>query len=107
MGSGGGFITNPLAGNIQTLPALLNLVISIVVAVGVPLVTLAIIWAGFLYVSSRGNKSKLDAAHKAIIGAVIGGMIVLGAYVIAGLIQSTISEVTGSGASRTIEQPIG
>ncbi|MCX6713877.1 MAG: hypothetical protein NTV48_02115 [Candidatus Vogelbacteria bacterium] len=101
---GGGYLSNPLKDDINTLPALLTLILSIVVTVGVPLVTLAIIYAGFLYVFARGDKGQLETARKAIMSAVIGATIVLGAYVIAGLIENTIKQVTGAPAAYIINQ---
>jgi hypothetical protein len=47
-------------------------------------------YAGFLFVKARGNEKDLQTAKDALLYALIGGAILLGAYVIAQAIQGTI-----------------
>jgi len=54
-------INNPLGnGHLSTIPAFIEGVLKIVLDVGVPIVTLAIIYAGFLFVQAQGNPEKLN-----------------------------------------------
>ena len=88
-----GIFINPLKSGANTLPKLLALILSVLVQVGIALVTIAIIYAGFTYVSARGNAGQIEKAHKTILGVLIGSAIILGAYVIAEVIQGTVDEL--------------
>lgn len=87
----GGTIKNPL--NICSIPELINLILGLVVDIGLPVVALAIIYVGFLFVSARGNESKLSEAKTAFFWTVVGAGIVLGAFVISAAIQGTIDNL--------------
>lgn len=95
-------LENPLGG-IKTLPDLLIKILEMVVTLGVPIVTIAIIWSGFLYVTAQGNQTKIGKAHLAIYGTIIGASIVLGAFVIAEIIKSTVEQLnTGASVENTL-----
>ena len=95
-------ITNPLKGDIDTVPALIAEIIRIIVLIAVPIITLAIIYAGFLFVQARGNSEKLKEARSTLVAVLIGAAIILGAWVIAEAIGGTVDELgQGTGASAT------
>jgi uncharacterized MnhB-related membrane protein len=54
---------------------------------------LAIIYAGFLFVTASGNETKLETAKRALTYALIGTAILLGSVVIAKGIEATIKQV--------------
>lgn len=56
----------------------------------VPLIIFMIIYAGFTYVMAQGNETKVSTANRALLYAVIGGVIILGANVILAVIQGTV-----------------
>lgn len=56
----------------------------------VPLIVFMIIYAGFMYVTAQGEPGKIGQAHKALLYAVIGGVIILAANVILAVIQGTV-----------------
>jgi hypothetical protein len=85
-------IDNPL-GEIMTIPELIKKLFDIVLVIAVPLTAIMIIFAGFLLVTSRGDQKKLAMGKKALVAAVIGGAIVLGAWVIAEGVGSAIEEM--------------
>mgnify|MGYP001611480126 CR=1 FL=1 len=91
--SGGGTpspeIENPLKS--ETILDLLNTLLGVVVQVGIPLIALAIVYSGFLFVKAQGNESQLSEAKKTLYWTVIGAAIVLGAFVISGVIETTIT----------------
>lgn len=58
--------------------------------VAIPLVALAIIYSGFLFVSARGNTEKLGKAKDALLYSLIGAAILLGSWAIARLISETV-----------------
>ena len=89
-------IANPLTGGIDTIPQFIEAVINIVLIVGVPILVLAVIYAGFLYVKAQGNPGELEVAHRTLLYTGIGGALLLGAFVIANAINSTVKEIGGN-----------
>lgn len=89
--SGGG-LTNPL-GSIDSLPDFLNLLLKAVVDIGVIVLTLAIVYVGFLFVKAQGNEEQLRSARSALMWTVIGGLVLLGAQTIGMVIQSTVNSL--------------
>ena len=55
----------------------------IVTSVALPFIAIFIIYAGFLFVTAQGNEKKLETAKKTLLWAVVGGVVVIGAYAIA------------------------
>lgn len=86
-------IKNPLGSSITTLPAFIESALNIVLMVGVPIVTLAIIYSGFLFVVARGNSEKLGEAKNTLMYTLIGAALLLGSWVIAQAIQGTIADI--------------
>jgi len=87
-------IPNPLNSSISSIPALIRTIIdSILLPIGGVIAVLMIMYAGFLYVTARGNSSKIEKAHNALLWAVIGAAILLGAWVISQAISSTIDQL--------------
>jgi len=87
-------IKNPLGDKgPQDIPSFIEEVINIVLIVGIPILVLAIIYAGFLYVKAQGNPTELEVAHKTLLYTVIGGALLLGAFVIANAIGQTVKEI--------------
>ncbi len=65
----------------------------ILVQIGAVVVTLAIVYAGFLFVVARGNPEQLNKAKTTLFWTVIGAMVLLGAQVIASVIENTIKKL--------------
>ena len=86
----GGGVPSPLDSHIQTIPQLVDAILKVVVDVGLPIIVLAIVYVGFLFVKARGNKDELTTAKSAFVTVIIGAAIVLGAAVIKGAIETTI-----------------
>jgi hypothetical protein len=88
-------IANPLGTTgPQNIPDFIERLIKIVLTVGVPVLVLAFIYAGFLYVKAQGNSGELEVAHRTLLYTVIGGALLLGAYVIAQAIGSTVADIS-------------
>ncbi len=81
-------IKNPLKS--ETILDLLTALLNVIVQVGIPLIALAIVYSGFLFVKAQGNESELSEAKKTLYWTVIGAAIVLGALVISNVIQATV-----------------
>lgn len=78
-------LTNPL--NSQTFAELIANIAKIVAEVGLPVAAIAIIYAGFLFATARGNEEQIKTAKKAFFWAIIGTALLLGAWAIAEAIK--------------------
>jgi len=85
-------IDNPT--NVDTISEFIIAIIDAVMIVGIPIVVLAIIYTGFLFVKAQGNSEELTKAKKALLYTLIGGSLLLGAFVIANAIQATVDDIT-------------
>lgn len=84
---------NPLS--VNSFPDLIQIILEdIVVPIGGIVATLAIVYSGFLFVTAQGNPEKLSQARSAFTWAVIGGLIILGAWAIAQAIEATMDQIT-------------
>jgi len=84
-----GRITNPL-GNINNINDLIKTLLEGLIRIGMPIIALAIIYSGFLFVFARGNSEKLTKAKDALLYTLIGAAILLGSWGIAQLISDTV-----------------
>lgn len=81
-------LQNPL--NVGTIGDLLAAILNIVMVLAVPVIILFIVYAGFLYVTARGNSEQVQQATRAFTYAIIGGLIVLSAMVLIEIIQNFV-----------------
>lgn len=81
-------ITNPLKAD--NITELFEAIIDILLVFAIPLIVFFIIYAGFLYVTARGNESTISKAHMALLYALIGGVLILGAKVLIEVIGGTV-----------------
>lgn len=87
-----GVLKNPLPFN--TIPEVVNAFVKgIVIPIAIPLLGIAIMYTGFLFVQARGNETKLKEAKLALKWTLIGGAIILASYVIAEGLQATIKDI--------------
>ncbi len=89
--SGGG-LTNPL-NSIDSLPDFLNAILGAVVQLGTIVLTLALIYVGFLFVKAQGKEEEIKNARNALMWTVIGGLVLLGAQTIGMVIASTVESL--------------
>jgi len=83
-------LENPLK-NVSSIEALLVAILNIVEILMIPVIIFFIIWAGFKYVTARGNTTEVEEATRALTYAIIGGVLVLAAVAISKIIQTTVS----------------
>lgn len=93
----GSTLTNPL--KFTSITCLILAIIDVVLIFLIPVIVLYIMYAGFLFVKAQGNPGGLAEAKKALIAALIGGVIVLGARTILSVLEGTISAVTQTDSS--------
>lgn len=88
-GTNSGTINNPLPA-IKSIPEFIKIILEFVIKIGIPIVALAIIYSGFLFVSARGKPSELETAKRSLMYTLIGAAILLGAWAIAIMISETV-----------------
>ncbi len=90
-------LQNPLGDDNNSIPEILvTIVDNVILPIAIPFVALAIIWTGFQFVLARGNTTKLADAKKSLWWTLLGAGVILGAYVIAQVVQSTVEEIRGT-----------
>lgn len=87
-------LQNPLDSSISSIPAFFLAILDILLVFAVPFVVFFIIYAGFMYVTARGNPGKIQQAHMALLYALIGGVLIFGARAILNIIANTVGSVT-------------
>lgn len=90
-------IENPLQA--ENITQLFAAIIDVVLVFAIPIIVFFIIYAGFLYVTARGNESTIQKAHMALLYALIGGLLILGARVLIDVVKGTVEQVTGEETS--------
>ncbi len=90
-------IKNPLSAEFGSdLPHFITSIVNFVLLVGIPIIALAIIYSGFLFVMAQGNAEKLSKAKKTLLYTLIGAALLLGAFVVANAISGTVDAVKNS-----------
>jgi len=86
-------ISNPL--KFSTIDQLITAIMGIVVQIMIPVITVMIIYTGFLFVTARGDVAKITTAKQTFLYVIIGAAIMLGAFVIKTAITGTVEELKG------------
>lgn len=89
-------LQNPLNSNFQSIPNFIAGALKVMVQVALPIIALFMVYAGFKFVTARGNTEQINSAKQNFLYVVIGAILILGAWVIATLIGGTISQVAGN-----------
>jgi len=84
-----GKICNPIT-TANTINQFIKVFLEGILKIGIPIVALAVIYCGFLFVSARGNSEKITKAKDALLYTLIGAAILLGSWAIAELISDTV-----------------
>ena len=84
-------LCNPI--EFGTLTEVLTAILDVLVIFAIPIVVFFIIYAGFKYVVAQGNPSDIQEANRALTYALIGGIIILGATIITGVIENTVNNL--------------
>lgn len=89
-------LNNPLNPQFSTIPNFISGALKVMVMVSLPIITLFIVYAGFKFVSARGNPGELESAKNNFVYVILGALLILGAWIIATLIGGTVSQLVGS-----------
>jgi len=87
-------LENPLNPSFSSIPNFIAGALKVMVMIALPIISLFIVWSGFLFVSAQGNEGKLSEAKNNLLYVVIGSVLILGAWVIATLIGGTVTQLT-------------
>ena len=87
-----GTICNPIP-EVTSIAGFIQTLLEGALRLGIPIVALAIIYCGFLFVAARGNSEKLNKAKEALMYTLIGGGVLIGSWAIAELITNTVSSI--------------
>lgn len=92
-----GYLASPTQGaGINNLSDFIAAFLKAVVEISLPILTLFIVYAGFMFVTARGNQKKLEDAKHNFFYVIMGAILILGAWVLATLIAATATQVLGS-----------
>jgi hypothetical protein len=83
-----GHIKNPI--KVDNIQDFIKTVLEGVLRIAIPIVVLAIIYSGFLFVKARGNEKELETAKNALLYTLIGAAVLLGSWAIAQIIADTV-----------------
>lgn len=86
-------IENPIGASDMTIIDFIEKIIDFAITVGIPIVAIAIIYSGLLFVTARGNSSQIETAKNAFTYAVIGGALLLGAWIFARIIRDALNSL--------------
>jgi len=89
-------IQNPLNSAYSTIPTFIAGFLKVMVQIGLPVVALFMLIAGYKFASAGGNSEKLSKAKENFVYVIIGACLILGAWVLATLIGNTVSNVVGN-----------
>ncbi len=89
--AGGSKFRNPIKAS--NLNALLVDFLRVITMLGAIVVVIFFILAGFKYVTARGDEKQIGEATKALTWTAVGAAVLLGAQVLARVIQSTVSQL--------------
>lgn len=90
-GNPGGGLVNPLEAT--SVEALIAMLMGLIVRIGAIFVVVMIIYTGYKFVAAQGKESEIREARQALLWTLIGGVILLGAQVIATVIQGTVNDI--------------
>jgi hypothetical protein len=97
-GGSGISIPNPL-NRTDNIFGLIRAVLDFVTKVGAAIVVFMVIYSGFLFVQAQGDPGKIKTAKNVFFWTVIGGVVLLGAQVLASVICNTALQLGVTGLS--------
>ena len=81
-------LVNPI--KVDDINSFIKILLQGVLKIGMPIIALAIIYCGFLFVEARGKPDEITKAKDALTYTLIGAAILLGSWAIAQLIANTV-----------------
>ncbi len=84
-------VINPI--KINTLNGFIKILLEGIIKIGIPIVAIALVYSGFLFVSAVGDPGKLKKAKDAFIYCLAGAAILLGSWALAQMISDTVLQI--------------
>ncbi len=84
-------LTNPL--RFSSIESFIEGALKAMVMIALPIISVFIIWAGFMFIKARGNPGEISTAKKNLGYVLIGATLILSAWVLATLIGGTVSQL--------------
>ena len=88
------YLNSPLNPEFSDIPKFIAGALKVMVTVALPIISLFIVYSGFLFLTAQGNDEKLSKAKTNFMYVIIGAILILGAWVIATLIGGTVTQLT-------------
>ncbi|MBI2628064.1 MAG: hypothetical protein HYW71_01345 [Candidatus Niyogibacteria bacterium] len=82
-------LENPIKA--ESFKALAEIIANVMIAIGIPVAAIFLIYAGFLFISARGNAEQITEAKTTFYWTILGVALLVGAKVIASALQTTIT----------------
>jgi len=80
----------------NSIESLLTTILTIFITIATPIIVMFIIYAGFMYVTAKGNAEQTKQATRALTYAVIGAILVLGAVTLGQILENLVGSFTAS-----------
>ena len=87
-------LINPLGNDVNSVAALFDKLINVLIQVGLVVIVLAFLWAGFKFIFALGDEKAVTEAKNIFLYTVIGTGVLLGAKVIVTVIKGTVAAVS-------------
>lgn len=84
-------LNNPLKFN--SISGFISALLSAVIAIGIPIAVLFVVYAGFKFVMAQGNPEELKSARSNLVWTLVGIGIFLGASLLAEIIRQTLVSI--------------
>lgn len=84
-------LPNPLGDKVDSIPALVYLLVQIVVDISYVVIAFFLILSGFKFVAARGNETELTNAKNTFKYTIIGALLIIGAQTIIAVVKNIIS----------------
>ncbi len=87
-------LQNPLS--VSSIQDLIAALLKAIVEISLPILTLFIVYSGFLFVTAQGKEAQITKARDNFVYVIIGAILILGAWELANIIGGTVSQITTS-----------
>lgn len=84
-------LSNPIQAN--SFYDLITAIVNVLLAIGIPVAVIFIIYAGFLFVTAGGSEEQVKKAKEMLIWTLAGTALLVGAKTIALALQSTVTSL--------------
>ncbi len=84
-------VTNPIS--VDNLNAFIKIILEGIIKIGIPIIAIALVYSGYLFVEAMGDPGKLKKAKDAFVYCFVGAAILLGSWALAQMISDTVLQI--------------